>query len=118
MRRFDSLYLHDLAGLTSLHGLESAETAGDVTITTNPLLASLDGMGPLTSVGMEEPNADSNVEIEDNPLLTSVAGWSALREIGGSLSVTGNTSLAAVEAEAWAAGISVGANTTVKENGE
>jgi len=73
-----------LASIDALTSLTSI--GGSLTISNNPVLANLDGLRNLRKVR-------SNVVIQDNPGLTSLE-LSNLREIGGtSLTIKGNTAL-------------------------
>lgn len=115
VRRFDSLHLQKIGQLTSLAGLESAESAAKVSFTANPLLVSLGGLDALAAVGIDPAHA-GYVLIEDNPLISSLIGWNTLREVAGSLSVSGNASLPQADVETWAANIDVGGSITLDGN--
>jgi hypothetical protein len=87
-----NLSITDVAGLTTLAGLQLAEVTGFVFIEANAQLSSLDGLQQLSSVGGE-------LDINFDPKLLDLSGLSQLTHIGGAFSIVANglTSLNGLE---------------------
>jgi len=73
-------------------------------------VTSLDGLSNITSVG-------NDLYIIKNDSLTSLDGLSNLTTVGGLLDIEDNDCLSQAEAEAFAAGLSVGGYVVVHDNG-
>jgi hypothetical protein len=95
--------------LTDTGGLSRVRAVGDtVSIRFNSTLPSI-GLKSLTEAG--------GLDIEYNDVLTSLDDLAALRVIEGDLTINGNPMLSQAEAEAFAAGITVGGTIRVEANG-
>jgi len=76
----------------------------------NGQLTNVDGMPGLTSLG-------DCLEIHDNATLASLDGLSGLTTVASDLSIHHNDCLDQTEAEAFAAGLTVGGSVVVVDNG-
>jgi hypothetical protein len=103
------LVLNQNDGLRGLGSLPVATDCDLIHLHGNPLLADL---GALAGVIRAE-----RLYLGLNASLISLDGLAALEEVTGDLVITNNTALDQCVAETFAAGISVGGNTTVEGNG-
>ncbi|RZK16431.1 MAG: hypothetical protein EOO43_14490 [Flavobacterium sp.] len=81
LSRTSILNLNDLVNLERI--------GGDLYINNNSVLANVDGLSSLTSVGMQN-SLYNRVAFTDNPLLQNLNGLSALTTVGGALDISNN----------------------------
>lgn len=96
--------------LLSVAGLANVTSVQILSIGGNDALPSLAGLSGITTVA-------DDVYIEDNASLTSLEGLSALVSVGQDLDIVDNACLSQAEAEAFAAGLTVGDSVRVENNG-
>ena len=80
---------------------------GDVVITGARQLVAPPNLGGVTTIG-------GDLHLDDNPGLLTLEPLLLLEAVEGDLSITGNACLLTSEAEAFAAGLSVGGTTTIE----
>ena len=103
------LWFHEHAWLTSIDLPCLTTVGGGLDIEGNASLTTLD-MPSLTTVG-------DDLYIWDNDALTSLGGLPGLTTVGGYLDISLNDCLSQADAEAFAAGLTVGFDVVVEDNG-
>jgi hypothetical protein len=78
----------NITNLDSLNGIET--TLNSIEILDNPMLASLEGLSNLTSIGVE-------FKIDNNDALVDLTGLEMLASVGGHLSIEGNAVLTTLD---------------------
>jgi hypothetical protein len=87
-----------------------AAVDGDLTITANPKMTGISGLGDLVTVG-------GDLTLTNNLVLAGISGFGALKTVDGSVLVSGNPALPAASAQSWVDGLVVGGGVTVTDNG-
>lgn len=107
----DDVSLRSNPRMTSLASFQSLRSVGDdLAIRSMAGIANIDGFQSVGSVG-------GALQIIDNTQLTTVTGFQSIRTVGRNVEVTGNRALPTSAAQSLAAGMSVGGQVVIANNG-
>ena len=93
-----TLSLDDVAGLTSLDGLDGIADFASIELLNNNVLVSLDGLTNVTQV-------DSDITISNNPSLSDITALSNITTVGGHITFDSNASLCVDDVSDLASGL-------------